>query len=170
MFASTVDDPSLSIGGLLIQSIDSGSLAFTYTGTTPLVVGSDIYTTGANLLTATYTQGIIFGTASGSAGSAIASTPNGTVVYTSDFLDFTASSAKDFALALTAITPLLNRVNPDSSIASFSGVAAGVFSNEAPPIPEPSVWAMLIAGYAMVGASLRQRVRLRRNQPSSVNA
>lgn len=161
-FAATADNSALSIGGLLIQNVDSGTKQFTYTGTAPLVVGTSVFTTGANLLTATFTNGFIFGVNGSSAGSVTDSRPNGTLTFTSDFLTFSNAGSADIALALSAISPSLNRLNPDSSIAGFRAVAAGVFSTEVlpsvgPGIPEPSVWAMLIAGYLMVGTGIRRR-------------
>jgi hypothetical protein len=156
--STTRDNPALSIGGLLIQNIDSGSFSFTYRGTEPLVVGSNTYFTGANLLSGTYTNGSVFGTREGSSGSAIASTPIGVVTYTSDLLNFTDTTNKDFSLALTALTPFLTRVDAASSIGSFRAASAGVFSNElVASVPEPYVWGTMIVGFAMVGLQLRQR-------------
>ncbi|MGI4879912.1 MAG: hypothetical protein ACRYG4_20755 [Janthinobacterium lividum] len=153
------DNPALSLGGLLIQSLDSGFFGFTYTGLTPLHVGSATYTTGSNLLSGSFSGGQIFGTASGSSGSITASTPPTTAVqYTSDFRTFDPLADKDFALALTAITPFLVRVNPDSSINSFRAVSTGAFSTElGAMVPEPRVWGLFVVGFGLVGVRLRRR-------------
>lgn len=39
-----------------------------------------------------------------------------------------------------------------------------------PPIPEPSTWAMLLAGFFTIGAALRRRARGRSAQPASQHA
>ena len=133
-------------------------MTFTYAGLTPLIVGSSVFTTGANLLTASFTNGNIFGSIEGSAGSVLSSTPLGTIAYTSDFLTFDTSTSRDFALALTSITPLFSRLDANSSVASFRALAAGVFSNEAAAtVPEPETRALMIAGFAIVGVASRRR-------------
>ncbi|QYE34066.1 hypothetical protein KZX46_14815 [Polymorphobacter sp. PAMC 29334] len=152
------DNPALSLGGLVIQTLDSGFFGFTYTGATTLHVGSKTYTTGANLLSGSFTGGQIFGTARGSSGSVTASTPPVSAVqYSSDFRTFDPLLDKDFALALTAITPFLSRLNSDNSINSFRAVSTGAFSTEVAAVPEPQVWGLLVAGFGLVGVRLRRR-------------
>ena len=159
LFASVVDNPALSVGGFLVQNIDRGSFSFTYSGLVPLVVGSSIYTTGANLLSGFFTNANGFGTVAGSSGSVFGSTPEGSITYTSDFLTFGATSNKDFSLALTSITPVLSRLNANSSIASFRASSSGLFSTEAAVVPEPEAWAMLVVGFGFIGLNLRSRSR-----------
>ncbi|UAJ12698.1 PEP-CTERM sorting domain-containing protein [Glacieibacterium megasporae] len=153
-----IDNPALSLGGLLIQSLDSGTFSFKYTGLTPLIVGTNVYLTGANLLSGKFLGGQIFGTAAGSAGSVTASTPpKPAVTYTSDLRTFDESLDKDFALALTAITPFLTRVNSDSSINTFRAVSTGGFSTELSVVPEPQIWGLLVAGFGLIGFRLRRQ-------------
>lgn len=155
---TATDNPALSAGGLLIQTLDSGSFSFNYTGAAPLVVGSNIYTTGANLLSGSFLNGQIFGTAAGSSGSVTASTPPiSSVTYSSDFRTFDQTLDKDFALALTAITPVLSRLDGDSSIATFRTISTGAFSTDVTAVPEPQIWGLLVAGFGLTGLRLRRR-------------
>lgn len=156
--AIATDSPALSLGGLLNQSLDSGVFGFTYTGATALHVGAMTYTTGSNLLSGSFTGGQIFGTTRGSSGSITDSTPPAIAVqYSSDFRTFDPASDKDFALALTAIAPVLGRVNTDNSINSFRAVSTGAFSTDVAIVPEPQVWGLLVAGFGLVGLRLRRR-------------
>jgi hypothetical protein len=85
------------------------------------------------------------------------------VSFTSDFLDFSGSSAFDLALAINAINPRLLIGNTFNGVAQFSGTVAGNFGADGDPagtgavIPEPASWAMMIAGFGLVGASARRR-------------
>lgn len=159
-FSTVSDNTALSTGGFLVQNIDSGNFSFTYTGAAPLVVGTSTYTTGALLLSGTFTNANIFGTVNGSAGSLFGSTPTGVVTYASDFMTFAPTTPKDFSLGLTSINPLLNRVNADSSVASFRANATGAFSDTIALVPEPQTWGMLLVGLAMTGTRMRRRSKM----------
>ncbi len=144
-------------GGLGIAPVTTGTLSFlsssavTYNGHT-----------GVNLLTAAFTSGALTGNIGGSTANYGTSTPPYIVTFTSDFLDFSTSTARDLALAINAINPLLSASNTNGGLAQFSGTVSGNFGADATggigsTVPEPAAWAMLIAGFGIVGAAMRRR-------------
>lgn len=157
--------PAGSFGGYTIQPLTSGSFSFIYTGLTPLVVAHTTYTTGANLLTATFVSGGgAAGSLRGSSGSINASTTAGdTITYTSDFLNFSSTVDQDFALSLSSITPpaVFTR---NQSLKTFFATATGSFSTDPVPlptavIPEPATWGLLVVGFGLVGLQGRRQNR-----------
>ncbi len=142
-------------GGVGIAPVTSGS--FSFTASAPTNYNGR---TGTNLLSATFTGGALTGLIGGSVASYINSEPPGTVTFTSDFLDFDQSTARDFAIAINAINPLL--VADPSGIAGFAGTASGTFGADAVSgnpaiVPEPASWALMIIGFGMVGGVARRR-------------
>ncbi len=148
--------------GYDFQPVFSGTFTFTYTGATPLAVLGRTYRTGANLLTANFTNGAIAGQNGSTSGSATASTsvPGETIVYTSDLIRFTHTTAQDFAISASSITSALG-FSPYQALNSFSAVTTGLFATEPLPVltaavPEPAVWTMFVAGFGLVGLGMRR--------------
>lgn len=166
--AGTVSNTVATVSGNAItQSNIAGS--FSFLSTAPITIGQTTFATGSNLLSGTFTLAQISGTRNGSSAGFSASTPTANITYTSDFLTFVQGSNYDLALALTSISPLLNATNassqtsgtPNKALRSFRALIGGQFSSDpapiTPAIPEPAVWAQLIAGFAMVGLAARRR-------------
>jgi hypothetical protein len=140
---------------------------FSFTSIAPISIGSMNFAVGANLLTGSFSQATIVGQTGGSSGSLSASTPGGFITYTSDFLNFTGTTNRDFSLSLTAITSLIGGVSngfnseSGSALRSFRGTSTGSFSSDPAPlvtvVPEPRTWALLVIGFGMVGFTLRRR-------------
>jgi len=144
--------------GLAILPISAGTLAFT-TDHSVTYNGH----TGTNLLTVTFDGGALTGALGGSTANYGASTPPYTVNFTSDFLDFSGSSARDLALAIDAINPSVgfafgsSRFNAGTVTGNFgadvvSGQPQGV-------VPEPASWAMMLFGFGLAGSVLRTQRR-----------
>lgn len=149
-------------GSTITQHNVTGS--FSFLTSAPITIGGTTYAAGANLLSGTFTQAQISGTRNGTSAGFSASTPASTITYTSDFLTFVPNSNYDFAISLTSITPALNALPtnaaPTRALRTFRAVAGGTFSADPAPIPnvpEPAVWAQLIAGFAMIGLAARRR-------------
>jgi hypothetical protein len=154
-------------GTTYIQPGISGT--FSYLSTAPITVsGAGLITTtygaGSNLLSGTFNSGSLIASRLGTSGATFASGVLGTTInFTSDFLSFEALSLLDRSTSLTAIAPgSLPATN--GALRSFRAVSGGQFSAEpnptalaVSPTPEPSVWAMLLSGFGLVGFSLRRR-------------
>lgn len=153
-------NPATASGTTRIQAVPTGS--FSFTTTAPVFFGNAIFAPGSNLLSGTFTAGTISG--SGTSGSFFGDTSGSTLVYTSDFLNFSLTADRDFAMGLTSITQPLFRSTAGGAKAlrSFRAFANGGFaSNPAPipfgAIPEPQVWGLMVVGFGLVGVQVRRR-------------
>lgn len=125
------------------------------------------YAAGSNLLSGTFGGGDLFGAVGGAAGSASASTSGGdTVDYVSDFFDFSATTDREFSFGLSGVSPVFALGTGDNGAlqdfrAKVGGAAssdgAPVPSNLAAAVPEPTTWSLMLAGFGLLGASLRRQ-------------
>ncbi len=159
---ATAGSIAQTAGGFVYQPIMSGSFSFTYTGTADLHVKQAVYHTGANLLSATFAGGTIAGQAGATSGSANASTsvPGETITYSSDFIDFARTTDQDLAIAMSSISHGL-AAGRNQALRSFAATTTGSFSTDPLPrltaaVPEPATWALLTAGFGLVGVSRRR--------------
>lgn len=138
----------LANGPALEQAGWTGSISFT--------------SGGVNYLTVNFVDAIFAVDANGGSGSLFSTDPPQPIVYTSDLLNLPALEAENFSLAFTSITPLFIRANNGFG-SSFTASVAGSFAGaeELDPgggaIPEPGTWAMMLAGFGLVGLSARRR-------------
>jgi hypothetical protein len=114
-----------------------------------------------NLLSASFTNGQLTGSIGGSTASLqLNSGAGGTLLFTSDFLDFDLTSLRDVSFSLSGLSNPIS-VATGKSLQSTRGVAGASFSSDPAPlvngVPEPQVWALLVAGFGLVGFSLRRR-------------
>jgi len=150
-------NPAVNIAGFLIQDGVSGS--FSFLTTSPILIDTTFYATGSNLLSATFGSTAISGQLNGTSGSSVASTSAGdTLVYTSDFINFSNVSGASFSVSLNSLTPFL-QASPAAALQSFRAVAGGGFDADITAVPEPGTWAMLLVGFGMIGAGVRSRKR-----------
>jgi hypothetical protein len=160
-FAATApaNDPAVAASGNLTESNLSGTFNFTYEGATPLTVGTHTYTTGANLLSGTFSGASLTGPQSGSTGSVQDSIlSGGTVTYNSAFTGFSATGDKAFSLELTSVSPSYD-ATAGQSVNGFTAVSTGSFSADL--VPEPASWALMILGCGLAGGTLRAANRRR---------
>ena len=160
MDVSVVNTPALSLNGVLIQQVMTGS--FSFKSKNAFTVGSHSFAAGTNLLSGSYVNAAIVG--SGSSGSFAGNNtqPGSTLSYTSDVLDFTNVVDTDFSMSLTAVNGPFFRLNPTKALRSFRANAGGAFSSDpvpTPPIPEPEVWALMVVGFGLIGVQVRRRSR-----------
>lgn len=160
--------PALDVFGDLAQLGISGSFSFMSTHAIT-VTGPDFvthtYAAGSDLLSGVFTDSALLGL--GSTASIGASTMNSSVVtFASDFLDFSNTSERDIGLTLKGITPTLSIHNgANKALSSFRANVSGQFSSDPAPsindlaVPEPGAWVLMVAGFGLVGASLRHRAR-----------
>ena len=157
---SNTTSPAQTVGGFTLQPGLAGS--FSFVSTSAITVGSTTYAAGSNLLSGTFTDVSIAGQTNASAAAYNGSTGGGsTILFTSDFVSFLPGTDYDMSISLTSLAPLLFS-NPGSALRSFQAYSTGSFSSDPEPIitggvPEPSAWAMLIAGFGLVGFQARRR-------------
>ncbi len=152
--SALVLEPTVTVGGTILQAVASGD--FSFTRTTP-------FAGKTNLLTAHFTNAVITGSTNGTTATFLASQPGGssTVTFTSDFLDFMSSVDRGFSFSFSGINPSLPGTGGDI-LPSWTGDATGTFSVDIAtlPVPEPASWALLILGFGGAGAMLRMKRRL----------
>jgi hypothetical protein len=158
---SNTASPAQTVGGFTLQPGLAGS--FSFLSTSAITVGSTTYAAGSNLLSGTFNDVSISGQTNASAAAYNGSTGGGaTILFTSDFVSFVPGSDYDMSISLTSLAPLLF-ANPGAALRSFEAYSTGSFSSDRAPIvigggvPEPSAWAMLIAGFGLVGFQARRR-------------
>ena len=127
------------------------------------------YAAGSNLLSGTFTGLDLSGKIGGSSGAGDVSTLGGdTIVYTSDFLNFTPTINRDFGLTFTSVSPTFAAATgANKALKTFRANGSGQFSSDPAPlinglavVPEPGVWMLMVAGFGLVGVSARRRGRV----------
>jgi hypothetical protein len=135
---STTTSPAvMGAEGNLVQPI-SNTFTIEVRRDTPAANGGG---TRRNLLTAVVTQGAAPANITGQANSAsyTASTPsstNQTVTYTSDFLDLTQTTDRNFGISFSSVTPALS-FTPGGFFNSFTASGSGTFASNPPPRYDP---------------------------------
>jgi hypothetical protein len=103
-------------------------------------------------LSATFSGGVITGQVNGSSGAVLDATgAGGSITYSSDLEDLSNVNGKDFSIALTAVSSPFTVTA--GHLGSFRSTPAGNFSVAA--VPEMGTWALMIVGFAGIGASVR---------------
>jgi hypothetical protein len=115
--------------------------------------GSLVFTwEGQNLLTATFSHGVLDITKvpinNQSGGLKVVGSCGSSLCYTSDILDVQNLIVNNFALSFSGIT------NYGAAGGNFNASGSGTFAGA---VPEPATWAMMIAGFGLVGAAARRR-------------
>ena len=166
--ATVTNSPVLTLSGFKIQQALTGT--FSFVSTTPLNSFVGIKPLGSSLLSATFSSTSILGQSNGTTGTFGGSTSGGSsVVFTSDFLDFTNANDLGMSLSLDSLISLVSGNNvglnnaTGRALRSFRATASGNFSADPAPrvpgIPEPQIWGLLVVGFGMVGVSVRRRSR-----------
>jgi len=140
-FSATSSAPITSMGGVFEQGGWSGTISFTQAGGT------------VNVLTATFTDAVFTvttGPGGSQSGSLIVSGGCGSVLcYTSDWLSVDNLKVNNFGLSFSGITGYT------AAGGNFTASGSGTFAGA--PIPEPATWALMIAGFGLIGAAARRR-------------
>lgn len=150
---------TLAAGGTLaVLPVSNGVM--TFTSAAPITWGGH---TGTNLLTVNFSGGALTAALGGSTANYGASTPPFSVSFTSDFLDFSSSTARDLSLAINAINPAVGFAF--GGIRNHAGTVSGNFGSDSTSgnpqgaVPEPTSWALMFAGFGLVGSVMRSQRR-----------
>jgi hypothetical protein len=162
--SATSTSAAQSLGGHFFQNFDTGTIS--YKLATPVykldAFGNATGPALDNLLTVSFEDALLSAAAGGTTFLFGASTATSAVSFTSDFLTFGSDVAKqafDFSIAGTASTPALALAGPDRSLRNFRATSVGEFSASAGAVPEPASWGLMLAGFGLVGGTLRLRRR-----------
>ena len=161
--------PTAVIGGLVntyLQAFGAGTISFTRTAPVQLHTGNGRPNGPArsNLLTVCFQSATLLAQLGTGSLTFMANSPGDPLVYTSDFPNLGNATDYDFSLTLSApspsvtfasITPALTNLTGRRSFNTARTFVTGGFS--ASSVREPGQWALLIAGFGLVGVSLRRR-------------
>jgi len=132
----------------LFDTITSGSIKIIRD--TPAAEGTGSRT---DLLTVSFTNAELDASQNGGSFT-FKSNSNSAITYTSDFVSFSPLADKDFSFSFSGANPTFSSVLGSSSRGMrFSGT--GTFAVQ--PVPEASTWAMMVAGFGVIGFGLRRR-------------
>lgn len=155
---ATTGAATVSGGTLALLPILNGTV--TFTSTSPVSWGGH---SGTNLLTVNFSGGVLSALLGGSTATYGNSTPPNMVDFTSDFFNFSTSTARDLAFAIDAINPTVGfafgggRTNLGTVSGNFG--ADTTAGNPQGVVPEPASWALMFAGFGLVGSVLRSQRR-----------
>ena len=118
------------------------------------------FTDGAtNYLTATFSDAIFSFDGDGSSGSLISTDPSSPISYTSDIIDVSGFTSRDFGFNISGAFPGFS-IEQNGMGSPFVSSLSGSFSGStAGAVPEPDSWAMLIVGFGLTGMAARRRQR-----------
>jgi hypothetical protein len=157
---NAVSFPFPSAAKPTIAATFDGSFDFIYDGPTGTFGGTN-FTNGDILLHGVFSDAVLSG--SGSTGSLVDSVlGDGIVFFSSDFLDFDPLEDEGMSISITSISPSLKLVG--STLRNFSGVSSGTFEgtvthNVHNDVPEPESWALMVAGFGVMGLAMRRTRR-----------
>jgi hypothetical protein len=152
----------------LLQTLTSGNFSLVLAN--DLTMGPRHLAAGATLLSGTFRNASISGADGGDAAMFNASSLAGAMLTfdDNDFMQFGAASNPSMALGLTAYNSTILRRYYRSALGSFEAGTLGSFSTDMAPtisdIPEPGTWALLVAGFGLVGVRARQVARQQRSK------
>ena len=118
-----------------------------------------------NLLTVSF-SGDLKGVINGHGASVQGSSDVGdTVIFSSDFLDFSKTQSRTLALSLSGINPALG-INANGYLNSFTGDGTGTFSSTPAPnpsaVPQPASLVLLSLGLGLLGLPACRAARRRK--------
>jgi hypothetical protein len=149
-FTASGNSAANVMGNNVSQLLNTGSLSLI--STTSITIGSLTMAAGSNILSLSFTNGELLGVLAGNNPTVSVSLPaSGFTSFTSDFLASPPLFLSDFSITMSGANPSL-AISGDR-LGNFAASSVGTFN----VVPEPGTWAMLIAGFGMVGAARRRR-------------
>ncbi len=164
--ASLVNTPASVSGADIVQGGVSGYFRFLSQG--QVVIGTTTHAAGTELLRGDFTLATLTGQ-SGATNAVFANGLSGTIAYSSDLAGFDYADAGAFQMNFASIASALAVAgsgtvgDPYRAARSFRATATGNFSADnvgaVSAVPEPETWAMLLAGFLLIGFQQRRRAR-----------
>jgi hypothetical protein len=156
-FSASGNTNATVFGSNAFQTLTGGTLSLI--STSAINFNSVVYAPGSNILSLAFTGGTLSAVIGGASPTVQVSLPgNGFTSVTSDFLDFPPLVFNDFSISMSAASPSLSLVG--GRIANFTASSTGTFAVDDPGgpggVPEPGTWAMMLAGFGLVGLSRRR--------------
>jgi hypothetical protein len=169
---TVTNTPAMFDGSTYTQTgIDNGSFKFVYAGPTETLDSIHLVKNVTVLLSGTFNDAWLSG-AGGVGGLDVTISNGGSATFTSTIYDLsnTKPGSDEFALHLGNVAPHFGATNPStgcvvdicshvgtSALSSFRAHTGGDFQDLQLSVPEPSTWALMIAGFGGAGAMLRRR-------------
>ena len=149
-FTASGNAPAAVLGNGVMQVLNTGSLSLT--AVSAITIGSKTIAAGGNILTVGFKDGELLGILAGNNPTVSVSLPASSfTTFTSDFLESPPLFLSDFSITMSGANPSL--ALSGDRLGDFTAASVGTFN----VVPEPGTWAMLIAGFGMVGAARRRR-------------
>ena len=149
-FTASGSAPAAVLGNGVMQVLNTGSLSLT--AVSAITIGSKTIAAGGNILTVGFKDGELLGILAGNNPTVSVSLPASSfTTFTSDFLESPPLFLSDFSITMSGANPSL--ALSGDRLGDFTAASVGTFN----VVPEPGTWAMLIAGFGMVGAARRRR-------------
>ena len=146
--------PPAGPGATYLQQNLNGNFQILYSGPTQTLDGHTL-TAGENLLSAVFTDAWIQGIGTGGSVTNV-QVNGGHVTYTSALLpEIDKALGGDFSFSMTAAKPGISAVK-NQTLSTFRAASSATFDAEL-AVPEPTTWALMIAGFGGMGAVLRRR-------------
>jgi hypothetical protein len=163
---SATETGAIAFGPIALATFD-GSFALTYAGPDRTASGVTVHT-GDTLLSGSFLGSVFngYGTSASIVDSILA---GGLVSFdNNNFVSFSGLGDEGLALSLTGVTP--NAAVVAGQLSNFDAVSGGQFDADGyteitglGTVPEPSTWALMLAGFFGTGAALRRRGVVRRS-------
>lgn len=150
---TTTQTAALS-GGSISQPLNQ-TVTIQITRDTPAPAGTG-GGTRTNLLTVVFSPSVntpeINGSEGGNIATMAATTPNHVVTFTSDFLSFASTTARNSSFSFSSVTPALS-IDAGSFLRSFDAAATGTFASNPVPVYAPPTASSVALGGRVTTAS-----------------
>ena len=112
--------------------------------------------TGTNVLSGSFTNGVLTGILDGLAPTFSVSIPQSSITgVTSAFFNDPMMMVTNFSIGMSDADPSIGVTN--GQLNSFTAASVGTFGAGPSVVPEPATWAMMILGFGLVGSVLRRK-------------
>lgn len=153
-FSATGNDGASVFGDNVLAEFDSGFFSLTANSSFSFLGG-----TGTNVLSGSFTNGVLSGTLGGLSPTFSVSIPTSAITgVTSSFFNDPTQRVTNFSIGMSDAEPTLSV--DGGQLQGFTASSVGTFGAGPSAVPEPGTWALMILGFGLVGATMRRRAPL----------